>query len=399
MTLDTSTLRAALAVVTLTLLCLFYFITFRRTRAPFSGWWCSALLLFLTGSASYLLDGTIHQVWANPLGNTLLVGGAGAMWAGTRSLRSSQPTLWLLLPGPVVTGLVSVLDHPASNNWSGGPVLLAMMGLMLGLSSRELFLLDVDYSRVHRPLAYGSGLLTVFYAGRLAAFVLDGPQGPVFTAYFGSVVTTLLTTMVLVLASFTMAELSNEQLTRDLRARATVDGLTGLLNRTAFMDLAANELRRLGNARTTAALVLADLDHFKAVNDEFGHAAGDAALQTFAAACTASVRSTDLVGRYGGEEFILLLPGVSPKRAAEMAATISGRLQAAQPDVEARLPTVSYGIASTGSGRADLEALVASADAALYRAKTLGRNRSVLAGSPGEEPDLRPGTETAAVRK
>jgi len=385
MMLDTSTLRVALALVTLTLLCLFYFITFRRTRSPYSGWWCSALLLFLTGSASYLLDGTVHQGWANPLGNTLLVGGAGAMWAGARSLRRASPKLWSLLAGPLVTGVVSVLDHPATNNWSGGAVLLGMMGLMLGLSSRELFRLDVDYSRVHRPLAYGSALLGLFYLGRLVAFLLDGQEGPVFVTYFGSVVTTLLTSVILVLASFTMAEVSNEQLTRDLRARASVDGLTGLLNRTAFLDLAQNELRRLSGARTTAAVVLADLDHFKAVNDKYGHAAGDAALQAFAAACTASVRSTDLVGRYGGEEFILLLPGVSPERAREMAATISRRLQEEQPNVEARLPTVSYGIASTGPGRVDLKALIDSADAALYRAKTLGRDRSVLAASLREE--------------
>lgn len=385
MMLDTSTLRVALALVTLTLLCLFYFITFRRTRSPYSGWWCSALLLFLTGSASYLLDGTVHQVWANPLGNTLLVGGAGAMWAGARSLRRASPKLWALLAGPAVTGVVSVLDHPATNNWSGGAVLLGMMGLMLGLSSRELFRLDVDYSRVHRPLAYGSALLGLYYLGRLIAFVLDGQEGPVFVTYFGSVATTLLTSVILVLASFTMAEVSNEQLTRDLRARATVDGLTGLLNRTAFLDLAGNELRRLSGARTTAAIVLADLDHFKAVNDKYGHAAGDAALQTFAAACTASVRSTDLVGRYGGEEFILLLPGVSPERASEMAATISRRLQEEQPNAPAKLPTVSYGIASTGPGRVDLKALIDSADAALYRAKTLGRDRAVLASSLREE--------------
>src|SRR6478736_3192657 len=133
MMLDTSTLLVALAVVTLTLLCLFYFITFRRTRSPFSGWWCSALLLFLTGSSSYLLDGTVHQVWANPLGNILLVGGAGAMWAGGRSLRCGNPPLWALLAGPAVTGILSVLDHPATNNWSGGIALLGIMGLMLGL--------------------------------------------------------------------------------------------------------------------------------------------------------------------------------------------------------------------------------------------------------------------------
>lgn len=385
MMLDTATLRVALAVVTLTLLCLFYFITYRRTRSPYSGWWCSALLLFLTGSASYLLDGTPHQVWANPLGNTLLVGGAGAMWAGARSLRRDSPKIWYLLAGPAVTGIVSVLDHPATNSWSGGPMMLAMMGIMLGLSSRELFLLEVEYSRVHRPLAYGSALLTIFYAGRLLTLLTEGPDGPIFVSYFGSVVTTILTTMVLVVASFTMVELSNEQLTRDLRARATLDGLTGLLNRTAFLDLAVNELRRLSNARTPASLVLADLDHFKVVNDRYGHAAGDMALQAFAAACLASVRSTDLVGRYGGEEFILLLPGVAPGRAGEMTGNISRRLQSQQPGIEAKLPTVSYGIAATGAGRADLKALIESADAALYRAKTQGRDQSVLAASLREE--------------
>ena len=151
------------------------------------------------------------------------------------------------------------------------------------------------------------------------------------------------------------------------------------------MDLAADELRRLNLARTPASLILADLDHFKAINDEFGHSAGDTALQAFADACTATVRSTDLVGRYGGEEFILLLPGVRPERASEIAADISRRLQSSQSEVIPRLPTVSYGIASTAAGRVDLEALAASADAALYRAKTLGRDRSVLATSLLEE--------------
>ena len=120
-----------------------------------------------------------------------------------------------------------------------------------------------------------------------------------------------------------MAELSFEQLTQDLRARATVDALTGLLNRAAFLDLAENELRRLRRSRTTASLILADLDHFKSINDEFGHSAGDTALQAFARACAGTVRSTDLVGRYGGEEFILLLPGVTPERAREITADIS----------------------------------------------------------------------------
>lgn len=384
--LDTSTLRVALAVVDLTLLLLFYFITFRRTRSAYSGWWCMALLLFLSGNAAYLFDGTAHQVWANPFGNVLLVAGAASIWAGARSLRTEPAKAWLLAAGPAVTALASVLDQPATNVWAGGPFYLAFMSILIGLACRELFLLDHNFSRVHRTLAVGSGILAVFYLGRLIAFLADGPEGPVFLSVFGSVTTTLFSAVILVVASFTMAELSNEQLTQDLRARATVDGLTGLLNRTAFLDLAEHELRRLNRARTTGSLVLADLDHFKTINDEFGHTAGDAALKAFADACAATVRSTDLVGRYGGEEFILLLPGVTPEVATDIAADISRRLERSRSSIIPRLPTVSYGIAATGPGRANLPNMVAAADAALYQAKSLGRDRSVLASHLEEKP-------------
>ncbi|CAH0284977.1 MULTISPECIES: GGDEF domain-containing protein [unclassified Arthrobacter] len=379
MMLDTATLRVALALVDLTLLMLFYFITFRRTRSPYSGWWCMALLLFLVGNAAYLLDGTVHQGWANPAGNVLLVAGAASIWAGGRSLRAPSPRLWHLAAGPAATAVASVLDHPATNTWAGGPVYLGFMAVLIGLGSRELFLLERDYSRVHRPLAVGAGILAVFYLGRLFAFLTKGPDGAVFTSVFGSVPMTVFSMVTLVVASFTMAELSYEQQTRDLRARATVDGLTGLLNRSAFLDLAENELRRLRRTGTTASLILADLDHFKTINDQFGHSAGDSALQAFARACAGSVRSTDLVGRYGGEEFILLLPGVTPDRAQEIAADISVRLHQTGSAAVPRLPTVSYGIASTGSGPDGLDAAVVLADAALYQAKTLGRDRAELA--------------------
>lgn len=386
MMLDTATLRFCLAVVDLTLLLLFYFITYRRTRSAYSGWWCLALLLFLAGNAAYLLDGTAHQLWANPLGNVLLVGAAVSIWAGSRTLRTNVPGMWVLAAAPFITAVASMLDRPATNGWAGGPVYLLFMGLLLGLASRELFLLDRNFSRVHRTLAVGSGILAAFYVGRLVAFLADGPQGPVFVSVFGSVTTTVASAVIMVVASFTMAELSNEQLTQDLRARATVDGLTGLLNRTAFLDLAAHELRRLHRVRTTGSLVLADLDHFKAINDEFGHAAGDHALKAFADACASTVRSTDLVGRYGGEEFIILLPGVTPEVASRIAADISRRLEGSRSSMIPRLPTVSYGIASVGAGRPDLAAVVASADAALYEAKSLGRDRSVLASHLTEKP-------------
>jgi diguanylate cyclase (GGDEF)-like protein len=377
MQLDTATLRIAFAVVAFTLALLFYFAAYRTTRSAYSAWWCVALTLFLAGSAAYLLNGTAHQVWANPLGNVLVVAGASSVWAGARSLRAARPRLWQLGAGPVVTAVASAVDNPAVNNWSGGPVFLALMCLMIALASRELWQLEPGYSRVRIPMAIAAGLVAVYYSFRLTAFLAAGPNGTVFQNYFGSSVTTLVTLVLLVVVSFSMAALSSEQQTRALRAVATRDGLTGLLNRSAFLELASDELHRLRRSQAQGSLILADLDHFKAVNDTYGHAAGDLALKSFASACTATVRSTDLVGRYGGEEFIFLLPGATPDRAEAIVTEISRQLGEALTPGGVRMPTASYGIAPIDHQASELEDLIASADAALYQAKSLGRNRTV----------------------
>lgn len=377
MILDTATLRVAFALMALVMGALFYFSAFRSTRSAYSGWWCVALLLFLAGSACFLLDGTSHQVWANPLGNVLLVSGVASVWAAARSLRMLKCNVWLSIAVPVIAGIAAALDNPASNTWAGGTVFLASMCLFIGLASGELWQLEPGYSRVRIPTAIAAGCVAAFYVGRLVAFIAEGPAGPTFVTYFGSSVTTLVTMVFLVVGSYSMAELSTEQQTRALRAVARQDGLTGLLNRSAFIELAAVELDRSRQSGNCGTLIIADLDHFKTVNDTFGHAAGDLALQAFADACTETVRSTDLVGRYGGEEFILMIPGVGPRRAEAITMEISRRLaQHVIPEV-LRMPTVSYGLSKFTAETEDLDELIAAADVALYEAKSQGRNRTV----------------------
>ncbi len=375
MVLDTATLRIAFGLMALVLVLLFYFSAYRITRSPYSGWWCLALIFFLAGSACFLLDHTPHQVWANPLGNVLLVHGSVAVWAGARSLRTIPPPKWAFIGIPLVTLVASVLDSPATNTWSGGPVFLGAMTLTIGLASHELWRLEPGYSRVRIPMAVAAGGMSVFYFLRWVAFLVEGQDGPTFVTFFGSAVTTLVTMVLLVVVSFSMAALSSEQQTRALRVVATRDDLTGLLNRKAFLDLAAEQLADRAITRGSGALILADLDHFKSVNDTYGHAAGDLALQAFAEACTGTVRSTDLVGRYGGEEFVLLLPGTSVERAEMIAEEISRRMATA-PVEEMEMPTVSYGISTYDAGTTDVDSLIAAADAALYTAKSLGRNRA-----------------------
>ncbi|TJY64117.1 GGDEF domain-containing protein [Arthrobacter sp. CAU 1506] len=393
MQLDTVTLRVAFGAMSLALLLLFYLVTFRRTRAAYSAWWCAALVLFLFSATAYLLNGTAVQWWANPLGNVFGVAGAWSVWTAARSLRSLKPMPWLLVPALAVAAGTAAVDHPAINVWAGGPAFLGCMALFLGLSSAELFLLRRASPRLRTSLALTSAFMGFFYLCRLVAFLADGPDGAFFQRVFGSGPTTLVTMTLLMVVSFSMAAFSAEQAAVDLRKRALHDGLTGLLNRSAFLELAAARMQALQRAGASGTLVLADLDHFKQINDANGHAAGDTALRAFAAACTGTVRSTDLVGRYGGEEFILLLPGADAEQAEDLTHLISTVLrQTASPDLV--LPTVSYGIAPIGERGADaLADIIAAADEALYQAKSQGRDRAVLAVEHGNPDGLMPGAK------
>ncbi len=168
---------------------------------------------------------------------------------------------------------------------------------------------------------------------------------------------------------------------------ASYDSLTGLLNRRAIQDQAGAELARGHRAGQTVSLVLLDLDHFKSVNDRYGHPAGDAALRHVATALRANTRSYDLVGRWGGEEFLLLLPGAGTDEAAEVADRVRAALAAEpidMPNGDRLVLRVSAGVAGLTAGTMPrLEAIVASADAALYSAKQAGRDRVVIAGDAG----------------
>jgi diguanylate cyclase (GGDEF)-like protein len=165
------------------------------------------------------------------------------------------------------------------------------------------------------------------------------------------------------------------------RHLAQHDGLTGLKNRGEVLAALDIELERCRREQTTLTVVLADIDHFKRVNDTYGHLAGDAALRRFAEALLAGIRGYDHVGRYGGEEFLLVLVGVLPeeleRRLAELHAGISN-LTVRDQDTEFRI-TCSLGAIFTEPGRSpvDRRGALQAADRSLYEAKKAGRNRIV----------------------
>lgn len=175
----------------------------------------------------------------------------------------------------------------------------------------------------------------------------------------------------------------NEEIRRGLESLANKDGLTGLTNRRHFMQAAEVELQRAQRYRRPVTVAMADLDFFKKLNDTYGHAAGDAVLRAFAERVREALRQSDLVCRYGGEEFAFLFPEISTAETEKLA----DRLRAGCADNDVLLAdgrrvrvTVSIGLAD--ASECPIEVALRHADEALYEAKRLGRNRVVISSPP-----------------
>ncbi len=178
-------------------------------------------------------------------------------------------------------------------------------------------------------------------------------------------------------ASYGAVALRNAWLLDEVQRVAVTDGLTGLANRMRFQETLQNELDRAARAGESLALAMLDLDRFKALNDTYGHQAGDRALRLAADAIAESCRSWDTPGRYGGEEFAVILP----RTGADDAQGIAERFRAAIADRAG--VTVSIGVAVYPLDGGTPDALIGAADVALYESKRGGRDRVTLAATVG----------------
>ncbi|QRF56429.1 diguanylate cyclase [Variovorax paradoxus] len=192
------------------------------------------------------------------------------------------------------------------------------------------------------------------------------------------------TVLLLSIAAILMA---TDRMHSEFQFLATHDPLTGVLNRRALLDACQAQLAaagRDGGSRTRRmALLMIDVDHFKSINDRFGHQTGDAVLREAVGRMQRAIGDNGLLGRYGGEEFVVMLPEASPAEATELAARVKASageaFPADSPLAAVGAFTVSIGVAPQQPG-ADIDDMLGQADEALYRAKSLGRDRVVLAG-------------------
>jgi len=170
--------------------------------------------------------------------------------------------------------------------------------------------------------------------------------------------------------------LQGELLAREetLEGLAYSDDLTGLANRRFAMRQLAAQLSRARRHDEPLALLLADIDHFKALNDDHGHLAGDAVLRAVALRLRSRLRQEDVIGRFGGEEFLIALPETDARGALRAAEALRGVIADAGVDVDGRLHRVSISIGWAMSTGEDVDGLIRRADDALYAAKRAGRN-------------------------
>lgn len=377
--LDTTTMMIVLAFVSFGQFVLFYLDSYRRTRTDVALWWVRAVGCFWAASVCYTIGQVENISPFFSVGSGVMAAGAGCMWVGARRLRGRPVLAWPLFVLGAATTAVSLAGRSVGDTVPGQAAWLSAMGIAIGAAAVELRIRHSSQWRDVRSFAVMAILAAIYFIARAAGVLLLGPTNPVFLSVFGNGVSFLVAVLLLVSATSSMTALNNAQRTAQLREQATLDGLTGLLNRNRFLEQAEALLRRSRDSGTVCSVVMADLDRFKAINDEFGHITGDAVIQAFGDACRLTVRASDLVGRYGGEEFIMLLPSSTAAEAVAVADRINVVLAETGPlRGTGRMATASFGIADTSDGCAALTDLIARADRALYAAKDQGRNRSMI---------------------
>ena len=190
-------------------------------------------------------------------------------------------------------------------------------------------------------------------------------------------------------------------LEEQLRHMAQTDELTGLHNRRHFLELTSREMQHSLRRNKPLALCMIDVDNFKSINDQYGHAAGDTVLKEIARLCQKDLRGTDILARFGGEEFVLALPGASPERALEVTERLRSRVEEFQFEGSMAFLklTITAGIAELERGEDSLDPALSRADRALYQGKKQGKNSVILAKASKPIRRLAPVTRLAVHGK
>ncbi|WP_022964757.1 GGDEF domain-containing protein [Halopseudomonas pelagia] len=388
--LDLATLGVALSLVTLSMTLLLSIAAWHAGSEKGLRHWALGNFALMLGLLLNVNQDHIHHGLSVVLANGLMTLGIGVTWLGIRAFKgTSQPQV-----GPIIAALVVMLllwvfrfhyDSLAARLGIASLV-LATMSL---LCARELLISAEQPLRTGYWLAGGVALFCGLGLTLRAIASLTSLSPAVAISNNPLQSATLLGAMV---AQIGLASgfilMTHYRTAMALHQLSEKDALTGTLNRRSLHQQATQILSTASERKLPVTLIMLDADHFKRINDEFGHQTGDAVLCHMVARIRLHLRAHDLLGRFGGEEFVLILPGLDTVSAHPVAERIRQGLSS-QPwhTEETPVPlSVSLGVACSDQQGYVFDALLGAADAALYQAKALGRNRVELALHPGSDP-------------
>jgi diguanylate cyclase (GGDEF)-like protein len=384
MSLDIGTLFV-IAVCVTSLLGVLLLFAWMQDRVPALAWWG---LAYLTGGLSgviWRLGDAVSPPLPAWVPNVLLFIAVGMVWSAARVFHG-RPVLWGSMCLGAVVWLASGWSHAFADSAASRLVMSSMIvAAYTFLTATELWrerrkAVRRQWPTIFVPILHG---MVFLFPVALAALSQTGGLnlGTGWVAVYAIEVV-----LYVVGAAFIVLVLTKDRTVRHYKRAAATDPLTDLLNRRGFFEACGEIMSNRRLTKEPVSVLVLDLDHFKKINDSYGHHAGDATLHLFASIAKKALRADDAIGRLGGEEFVALLPaklaeaGIAAERvrkAFEKASALPGGHAAA---------TVSIGIAC-GSATANIDDLIARADTALYRAKANGRNRveaadEAVAGAP-----------------
>lgn len=378
MNLDVNTLFLVTIYVEAMLGLLLLFAWVQNSAITAVAWWGSSHLLRALSVVLFGMYGSAPDWISIDLSNAILFTAFAVTWTGARVFDGRAPSYIGLFAGAVLW--LAICRIPAIAHSMEARILISSF-IITGYTWSAAY--EFWRGRSEPLVSRWPAIFMLFAHGAL--FLLRTPLSTVLpwipdSQVFESVWLTVLSFEALLFTiaiAFILLAMAKERTELLHKTASLVDPLTGIPNRRAFLEGAAVMARRIDADPRPAAVLLVDLDHFKSINDSFGHALGDRVLQVFAETAHANIGPYDLLGRLGGEEFAIALYDVDRDRALDVAETIRQAFEDISSEVDGHAvgATCSIGVAVSEEGPLDMSALLGQADEALYRAKERGRNR------------------------
>jgi diguanylate cyclase (GGDEF)-like protein len=382
MGLDVNTLFLVTIYVEAMLGLLLLFAWIQNSGIHAVAWWGCAHLLRAASVVLFGMYGSVSDAISIDLANALLFTAFAVTWSGARVFDGRAPEPMYIVGGAILWILVS---HTSSFVDSLDAKVLLASGIITAYTWATAY--EFWRGRSEPLVSRWPAIFLLFAHGAL--FLLRTPLAQVLpwsptSQVFDSVWLTVLSFEALLFTiaiAFILLAMAKERTELRHKTAALIDPLTGIANRRAFLEEATLITQGRGKESGPAVVVLADLDHFKSINDRFGHAVGDHVLQLFAEVASAKLGPFDLIGRLGGEEFAIVLhdAGRDDGLAIVERIRLSFAETAAEVDGRPVGGTVSMGMVVCDDGPLDLATLLGQADEALYYAKERGRNRVEVA--------------------